>query len=89
LDIFRSLKHIYAQLIDDESGVTLVSASSLGKEVRRAGGNVAGAKIVGAEIAKRALEKGIETVVYDRGGYRYHGRVRMLAESAREAGLKF
>jgi large subunit ribosomal protein L18 len=92
LNIFRSLNHIYAQLIDDEQGVTLVSASSLDKEIRpqnRSGGNVAGAKTVGTEIAKRAKSKGIETVVYDRGGYRYHGRVKTLAEAAREAGLKF
>ncbi len=92
LNIFRSVNHIYAQLIDDEQGVTLVSASSLDKEIRaqnRSGGNVAGAKTVGAEIAKRAKSKGIETVVYDRGGYRYHGRVKTLAEAAREVGLKF
>ena len=92
LNIFRSLNHIYAQIIDDVKGVTLVSASSLDKEIRavnKAGGNAAGAKSVGAEIAKRAKSKGIETVVYDRGGYNYHGRVKVLAEAAREAGLKF
>jgi len=92
LNIFRSLNHIYAQIIDDVKGVTLVSASSLDKEIRavnRAGGNAAGAKSVGAEIAKRARSKGIDTVVYDRGGYNYHGRVKVLAEAAREAGLKF
>ena len=92
LNIFRSLNHIYAQLIDDKNGVTLVSASSLDKEIRltkKAGGNVAGAKTVGGEIAKRAKHKGIETVVCDRGGHRYHGRVKVLAEAAREAGLKF
>jgi large subunit ribosomal protein L18 len=92
LNIFRSLNHIYAQIIDDVKGVTLVSASSLDKEVRavnKAGGNASGAKTVGAEIAKRAKSKGIETVVYDRGGYNYHGRVKVLAEAAREAGLKF
>ena len=89
LNIFRSLNHIYAQVIDDVKGVTLVSASSLDKEIRKAGGNAAGAKSVGAEIAKRAKSKGIETVVYDRGGYNYHGRVKVLAEAAREAGLKF
>ncbi len=92
LNVFRSLNHIYAQIIDDVKGVTLVSASSLDKEVRtvnKAGGNAAGAKSVGAEIAKRAKSKGIETVVYDRGGYNYHGRVKVLAEAAREAGLKF
>ena len=92
LNIFRSLNHIYAQIIDDVKGVTLVSASSLDKEIRavnKAGGNAAGAKSVGTEIAKRAKSKGIETVVYDRGGYNYHGRVKVLAEAAREAGLKF
>jgi large subunit ribosomal protein L18 len=92
LNIFRSLNHIYAQIIDDVKGVTLASASSLDKEIRsvnKAGGNAAGAKSVGAEIAKRAKSKGIETVVYDRGGYNYHGRVKVLAEAAREAGLKF
>jgi large subunit ribosomal protein L18 len=92
LNIFRSLNHIYAQIIDDVKGVTLVSAFSLDKEIRavnKAGGNAAGAKSVGAEIAKRAKSKGIETVVYDRGGYNYHGRVKVLAEAAREAGLKF
>jgi large subunit ribosomal protein L18 len=92
LNVFRSLNHIYAQIIDDVKGVTLVSASSLDKEIRAAnktGGNAAGAKSVGTEIAKRAKSKGIETVVYDRGGYNYHGRVKVLAEAAREAGLKF
>jgi large subunit ribosomal protein L18 len=92
LNIFRSLNHIYAQLIDDENGVTLVSASSLDKEIRaqnKSGGNVAGARTVGAEIARRAMSKGIETVVCDRGGYRYHGRVKTLAEAAREVGLNF
>ncbi len=92
LNIFRSLNHIYAQIIDDVKGVTLVSASSLDKEIRagsKAGGSVVGAKTVGAALAKRARGKGIETVVYDRGGYRYHGRVKVLAEAAREAGLKF
>ena len=92
LNIFRSLNHIYAQIIDDVKGVTLASASSLDKEIRavnKAGGSAAGAKSVGTEIAKRAKSKGIETVVYDRGGYNYHGRVKVLAEAAREAGLKF
>jgi large subunit ribosomal protein L18 len=92
LKIFRSLNHIYAQIIDDVKGVTLASASSLDKEIRavnKAGGSAAGAKSVGTEIAKRAKSKGIETVVYDRGGYNYHGRVKVLAEAAREAGLKF
>jgi len=86
------LNHIYAQIIDDDSGVTLVSASSLDREVRArgdSGGNLTGAKVVGEEVAKRARARGIEKVVYDRGGYRFHGRVRVLADAAREAGLKF
>jgi large subunit ribosomal protein L18 len=92
LAIFRSLNHIFAQVIDDDQGVTVASASSLDKETglgQGSGGNVAGAKVVGAEIAKRAKAKGIERVVYDRGGYPYHGRVKALADAAREAGLKF
>ncbi|PYV93479.1 MAG: 50S ribosomal protein L18 [Acidobacteria bacterium] len=91
LNIFRSLRHIFAQIIDDDTGITLVSASSLDKEIRatKSGGSVAGAKLVGAEIAKRAKARGIEQVVYDRGGYGYHGRVKVLADAAREAGLKF
>jgi large subunit ribosomal protein L18 len=91
LNIFRSLKHIFAQIVDDDKGITVVSASSLDKEIRgtKSGGSVAGAKLVGAEIAKRAKVQGIERVVYDRGGYRYHGRVKVLADAAREAGLKF
>lgn len=88
LDVFRSAKHIYAQVIDDEVGVTLCSASSLEKGFDANGGNVEGAKKVGENIAKKCLEKGIETVVYDRGGFIYHGRVKALAEGAREAGLK-
>ncbi|MEW5980421.1 MAG: 50S ribosomal protein L18 [Acidobacteriota bacterium] len=92
LNIFRSDKHIYAQIIDDDRGVTLTSASSLDKELRqktKSGGNLAGAKVVGTEIARRAIEKGIQQVVYDRGGFAYHGRVKALADAAREAGLKF
>jgi large subunit ribosomal protein L18 len=92
LAIFRSLHHIFAQVINDDQGVTLVSASSLDKETglgQGSGGNVAGAKVVGTEIAKRARAKGIERVVCDRGGYPYHGRVKALADAAREAGLKF
>ena len=92
LNVFRSLNNIYAQVIDDEAKVTLVSASTLDKEIKAAcpnGGNVAAAKEVGKLVAKRALEKGIDTVVFDRGGYIYHGRVQALAEGAREAGLKF
>ena len=92
LDVFRSAKNIYAQVIDDEAGVTLVSANTLDKEIKAEfpyGGNVDAAKAVGVLVGKRALEKGIETVVFDRGGYIYHGRVQALAEGAREAGLKF
>ncbi|MGN0948746.1 MAG: 50S ribosomal protein L18 [Megasphaera sp.] len=92
LNVFRSLNNIYAQVIDDVNGVTLVSASSLDKEIKDqnvSGGNAEGAKLVGALVAKRAIEKGITTVVFDRGGYIYHGRVAALADAAREAGLKF
>ena len=92
LNVFRSLSNIYAQVIDDEAGHTLVSASTLDKEIKAKvenGGNIAAAKEVGELVAKRALEKGIETVVFDRGGHIYHGRVKALAEGAREAGLKF
>lgn len=89
LNVFRSLSNIYAQIIDDEKGVTLVSASSKDKDFANYGGNIEAAKAVGAAVAKRALEKGIEEVVFDRGGYLYHGRVAALAEAAREAGLKF
>ena len=92
LCVHRSTKHIRAQVIDDASGRTLVSASSLDKEVRaklKGGGNIAASKVVGKEIAERAKSKGIEQVVFDRGGYQYHGRVQALAEAAREAGLKF
>ncbi len=89
LNVFRSLANIYVQIIDDEKGMTLVSASSKDKEFNGYGGNVEAAKAVGTMIAKRALEKGINEVVFDRGGYVYHGRVAALAEAAREAGLKF
>jgi len=92
LCVFRSLAHLYAQVIDDSSGQTLAAASSLDKETRqqiKGGGNVAAAKIVGKAVAERARAKGIEQVVFDRGGYRYHGRVKALADAAREAGLKF
>ncbi len=92
LCVYRSLGHIYAQLIDDRTGRTLASASSLDKEMRKqlkGGGNVAAAKVVGKAIAERARAAGVELVVFDRGGYKYHGRVQALAESAREAGLKF
>ena len=89
LNVFRSLKNIYAQIIDDEKGVTLVSASSKDKGFSQYGGNVEAAKAIGAAVAKKALEKGITEVVFARGGYIYHGRVATLAEAAREAGLKF
>jgi len=90
LAVFRSLNHIYAQLIDDEKGVTLCSASSVEKSAGGAtGGNIAAAKTIGQLIAERAKEKGITSVVFDRGGYIYHGRVKTLAEAAREAGLQF
>ena len=89
LNVFRSSKHIYAQLIDDVNGVTLVSASSMDKEFEGEGGNKEAAKKVGQLLGKRAVEKGIETVVFDRGGYLYHGRVKELADGARESGLKF
>ncbi len=92
LNVFRSLNHIYAQVIDDVSGHTVVSASTLDPEIRE---SLAGktktekAKEVGKLVAKRALEKGIKQVVFDRGGYKFHGRVKALADSAREAGLEF
>ncbi len=89
LNVFRSAKHIYAQIIDDVNGVTLVSASSVEKNFDVSGGNKEGARKVGELIAQRAVEKGISEVVFDRGGYIYHGRVRELAEGARESGLKF
>jgi large subunit ribosomal protein L18 len=92
LSVFKSLKHIYAQIINDEEGITLTSACTLSPEIRekiKSGRNIAAAKIVGELIAKKALEKGIKTVVFDRGGYLYHGRVKMLAEAAREGGLQF
>ena len=89
LNVFRSEANIYAQIIDDVSGVTLVSASSLDKAVEGYGGNVAAATAVGKLVAERAKAKGIETVVFDRGGYLYHGRVKALAEGAREGGLQF
>ena len=89
LNVFRSEANIYAQIIDDVNGVTLVSASSLDKAIEGYGGNVTAASAVGKLIAERALAKGIENVVFDRGGYLYHGRVQALAEGAREGGLKF
>ena len=89
LNVFRSLNHIYAQIIDDTKGVTLVSASSLDKGFEGYGGNVEGAKAVGKAVAEKALAAGIKSVVFDRGGYVYHGRVAALAEGAREGGLEF
>jgi large subunit ribosomal protein L18 len=91
LSVFRSSKHIYAQLIDDDKGVTLAAASTMEKTMREAGkgADIAAAKAVGKLIAERAKEKGIKHIVFDRGGYIYHGRVKSLAEAAREAGLEF
>lgn len=91
LNVYRSLNHIYVQVIDDLSGKTLVSASTAEgqKEQRRTGGNVAAAKAIGKTIAERAKAKGVTKVVFDRGGYIYHGRVKALADAAREAGLQF
>src|SRR5215469_12580412 len=91
LNIYRSLNHIYAQVIDDLEGVTLASASSAeGKKASRtSGGNLAAAKVVGKSVAERAKAKGVTKVVFDRGGYIYHGRVKALADAAREAGLQF
>ena len=92
LAIFRSDKHIYAQAIDDGSGQTVAHASSLDAELKgsvKRGGNVDAAKVVGGAIAARLKDKGIEDVVFDRGGYLYHGRIKALADAAREAGLKF
>lgn len=89
LAVYRSEKNIYAQIIDDINGITLVSASSLDKEFNGVGSNKEAAKVVGEMVAKRAIEKGIKEVVFDRGGYVYHGRIQNLAEGAREAGLQF
>ena len=93
LCVYRSLKHIYAQVIDDEKGETLVAASTLSREVREqlasVSGKVAAAKLVGLVVGKKALEKGIKKVVFDRNGYLYHGRVKAVADGAREAGVGF
>jgi large subunit ribosomal protein L18 len=86
LNVYRSLNHIYAQVIDDQTGTTLVEASTI---KMKTGGNVAAAKEIGKAIAERAVEKGIKSVVFDRGGYLYHGRIKALADAAREAGLQF
>ena len=95
LNVYRSLNHIYAQVIDDGKGVTIVSASTASgrkeskQAKKRTGGNLASAKEIGKLIAQRAQEKGVKQVVFDRGGYLYHGRIKALAEAAREAGLEF
>lgn len=89
LAVYRSVAHIYAQLIDDAGGRTLVSASSVEKGNKTNGGNIAAAKAIGKAIAERARDKGVKSVVFDRGGYHYHGRVKALADAAREAGLEF
>lgn len=92
LNIFRSSKHMYAHLIDDVSGSTLVSASTLDKELKdkiENGANIESAKLIGELVARRAIEKGYKRVIFDRGGYLYHGRVKALAEAARETGLEF
>ena len=89
LAVFRSVAHIYAQVIDDNAGATLVSASTVDKGGKTNGGNVAAAKVIGKLVAERAKEKGVKQVVFDRGGYQYHGRIKALADAAREAGLEF
>ena len=92
LAVHRTLKHIYAQVINDETGVTLASASSMDKDMREKmahGGNIEAAKLIGEEVAKKALKAGIKDVVFDRGGFLYHGRIQALADAAREAGLNF
>ncbi len=86
LNVYRSLNHIYAQVIDDQKGETLVAASTIKSKT---GGNIAAAKEIGKEVAEKAVEKGIKKVVFDRGGYLYHGRIKALADAAREAGLEF
>jgi len=92
LNVYRSLNHIYAQVVDDARGHTLVAASTRDKEIQKtckSGGNVAAAKIVGKVVAERAIAAGIASVVFDRGGYAYHGRIKAVADAARKAGLKF
>lgn len=89
LAVFRSVNHIYAQVIDDGEGHTLAAAASTEKDLRGKGGNVEGAKLIGKAVAERAKEKGVSRVVFDRGGYLYHGRVKALADAARAAGLEF
>lgn len=92
LNVYKSVKHIYAQVIDDHSGSTIVSASTIDKELKKdvkTGGNMEAAKKVGVLVAKRAVDKGVKSVVFDRGGYLYHGRIKALADAAREGGLEF
>ena len=92
LSVFRSSKHIYAQIIDDSKGETVASASSLERDMRttlKTGANIEAAKAIGQRVAERAASKGVKQVVFDRGGYLYHGRVKALADGAREGGLKF
>ena len=90
LTVFRSSKHIYAQVIDDQKGATVAAASSIEKDMRsKTGANVDAAKAVGKLVAQRAIEKGVKSVVFDRGGYLYHGRIKALADAAREGGLQF
>jgi large subunit ribosomal protein L18 len=90
LCVYRSLSHIYVQVVDDTKGQTICSASTVEKDMRgKSGGNINAAKEVGKLIAERAKEKGVDSVVFDRGGYLYHGRIKSLADAAREAGLKF
>ena len=89
LSVFRSNKHIYAQIIDDVAGHTLTSASTKTLDLKESTSNVEAAKAVGAEVARKAKELGVETIVFDRGGYLYHGKVKALADAAREAGLQF
>lgn len=89
LSVFRTSSHIYAQVIDDGSGCTLAAASTLNVEVEGHGGNITAARAVGSAIAKRAIEAGVDRVVFDRNGFQYHGRVKALADAAREAGLNF
>ena len=92
LDVFRSLNHIYAQIIDDETGVTICEASTRNRDLRdriETGGNIAAARVVGVALAEQAKAKNVERVCFDRNGYRYHGRLKALAEAAREGGLKF
>ena len=89
LAVFRSVKHIYAQVIDDSKGHTVAAAGSTEKAAGKSGGNLEGAKAIGKLVAERAKDKGVKSVVFDRGGYHYHGRVKALADAAREAGLEF